>query len=157
MSQRSVRFLTSFTSFLITATVWVGSARASLGGDAASVLADADELHGVVQPSVSADFEVQEIVSDNGMRVREFLNGAGVVFAVSWQGPVMPDLQTLLGAQFPVYAAALAARERPGLHRSVRVATANLVVESDGHLRAYVGRGYLPALVPPGVSIGTLW
>jgi hypothetical protein len=90
------------------------------------------------------------------MRVREFLNAAGVVFAVTWQGPVMPDLQRLLGAQFPVYAAALAAQERPGSHRSVRITTADLVVESEGHLRAYVGRGYLPALVPAGVSIGTL-
>jgi Protein of unknown function (DUF2844) len=38
----------------------------------------------------------------------------------------------------------------------VRIATSDLVVESEGHLRAYVGRGYLPALVPAGVSIGEL-
>jgi Protein of unknown function (DUF2844) len=143
-------------ALLIISTTWVGSARASLGGDAASVSSDAEELHAAVQPSVLGQFEIQEIVSDNGMQVREFLNRAGIVFAVTWQGPAMPNLQQLLGAQFPVYAAALSAQERPGLHRWVRVATPELVVESDGHLRAYVGRSYLPALVPPGVSIGEL-
>jgi hypothetical protein len=137
-------------------TWWVGSAQASLGGDTASVMSDAEELHGVVQQSALGQFELREIASDNGMQVREFLNRAGVVFAVPWQGPVMPDLHQLLGAHFPVYAAALGAQPRVGLQRSVRVATPELVVELDGHLRAYVGRSYLPALVPPGVSIGAL-
>jgi hypothetical protein len=35
----------------------------------------------------------------------------------------------------------------------VRVATAALVVESSGHLRAYSGRAYLPAEIPTGVPI----
>jgi Protein of unknown function (DUF2844) len=137
-------------------TWWVGSAQASLGGDTASVMSDAEELHGVVQQSALGQFELREIASDNGMQVREFLNRSGVVFAVAWQGPAMPNLQKLLGAQFPAYVAALAAQGSPGLHRSVRFATPELVVELDGHLRAYVGRSYLPALVPPGVSIGEL-
>jgi len=153
MARGSVRYTISLWAVT---SLWVGLAHASLGGDAASVQADADELHGRVQPQPQGPFEIQEIVTDNGMQVREFLNRAGVVFAVAWQGPVMPDLQQLLGAQFPAYTAALAAQERPGLHRPVRVAIADLVVESEGHLRAYVGRGYLPTLVPTGVSIGQL-
>jgi hypothetical protein len=139
-----------------TSALRVESARASLAGDAASVLSDADELHGVVQASILQQFEVQEILTDNGMQVREFLNRGGVVFAVTWAGPVVPDLQRLLGTQFPVYTAELAARDHLGLHRSVRVATSRLVVESDGHLRAYVGRAYLPAMIPAGVSAAEL-
>jgi len=75
---------------------------------------------------------------------------------VSWAGPVVPDLRQLLGAQFAAYSAALAARDHIGLHRAVRVATSDLVVESDGHLRAYVGRAYLPAMIPIGVSAADL-
>jgi hypothetical protein len=110
----------------------------------------------VVQSSILQQFEIQQILTDNGMQVREFLNRDGIVFAVTWAGPVVPDLQQLLGAKFAVYAAALAAREQPGLRRSVRVATTDFVVESDGHLRAYVGRAYLPQMIPIGVSAAEL-
>jgi hypothetical protein len=127
-----------------------------LGGNTASILDDANELHGVVQSSTGPQYELQEIVTDNGMQVREFLTLDGRVFAVSWAGPALPDLQRLLGAQFEVYAAALAARAHLGLHRSLRVATTGLVVESDGQLRSYVGRAYLPAMVPTNVSITDL-
>lgn len=135
---------------------WASGAYASLGGDAASVMADASELHGIVQASSHQSFEVEEIVTDNGMRIREFLNRDGIVFAVTWTGPVMPDLQRVLGPQFGVYTAALAAREHLGLQRFVRVATPDLVVESDGHLRAYIGRAYLPAMVPIDVTTAEL-
>jgi Protein of unknown function (DUF2844) len=155
MDVRAVRQASS-VFILGIAAVWAGQARASLGGDAASVLADASELHGVVQSSTLRQFEIQEIVTDNGMHVREFLNRDGIVFAVTWTGPAMPDLQRLLGAQFAVYTAALAARDHLGLHRSVRVATSGLVVESDGHLRSYVGRAYLSAMIPTDVSIADL-
>ena len=57
--------------------------------------------------------------------MREYLDRAGNVFAVSWSGPVLPDLQRLLGAHFAQYTAALAALEHPGLHRSVRMSRAD--------------------------------
>lgn len=90
------------------------------------------------------------------MRVREFLNQDGAVFAVSWSGPVLPDLQQLLGPHFAEYSSALAALAHPGLQRSVRVASSGLVVESGGHMRAYAGRAYLPARIPSGVSVAEL-
>jgi hypothetical protein len=130
---------------------WVGCAHAALGGDADSVLADRAELHGIANSVSFQQYDEQEI-SGAGMHVREFLNRNGVVFAITWTGPVLPDLQRLLGAHFGEYAAALAALNHPGLHRSLRVASPGLVVESGGHLRAYAGRAYLPALIPVGVS-----
>jgi hypothetical protein len=101
-------------------------------------------------------FDIGEITADSSIRVREFLTRSGVVFAVSWSGLVMPDLQLLLGAHYAAYRAELAALNHPGLHRSVRVASSELVVESGGHLRAYAGRAYLPALIPDGVSVTEL-
>jgi hypothetical protein len=133
-----------------------GPARAALGGDAASVLADGAELHGAAHADVRPLYDIQEIAADTGMRVREYLNRDGVVFAVSWSGPIMPDLQHLLGTHYEAYTAALAALNHPGLHRSLRVALPDLVVESGGHLRAYAGRAYLPLAVPAGVPTAEL-
>lgn len=141
-------------------SLWIGEARASLGGELTSVLDDAAGMHGTVQVSPPSEGipsgEIEEIVTDNGMRVREFLNRNGIVFAVTWAGPAAPDLQRLLGTQFAVYTTALAARPRLGLQRSVRVATRDLVVESEGHLRNFTGRAYLPAMIPAGVSAAEL-
>ena len=152
------RAVTHALSILIlgTGTLRVELAQASLAGDAASVSRDADALHGVKQTSIHPQFDIQQIDTDNGIQVREYLNRDGTVFAVTWAGPVVPDLQQLLGSQFTAYTTELAAREHLGLHRSVRLATSDLVVESDGHLRAYVGRAYLPAMIPIGVSAAEL-
>jgi hypothetical protein len=134
----------------------VGSVHASLGSDRASVLGDAAALQGALSAEIRQQYSIQEISAETGMHVREFLNQDGVVFAVSWSGPALPDLQQILGTHFAEYNAALAALTHPGAHRSVRAASSGLIVESGGHLRAYAGRAYLPALVPAGVSAADL-
>ena len=151
----AVRSVARHFSFALVAigSLWVGEARACLGGDLTSVLDDAVSLHGVVQTSSLQQFDIKDIIADNGIRVREFLNRKGIVFAVTWAGPAAPDLQQLLGAtQFASYTTVLTTRARLGLQRSVRVATPDLVVESEGHPRNFSGRAYLPAMLPAGVS-----
>ena len=91
-----------------------GRAHAALGGDAASVVTDTAEIHGVAHATPLQQYEIQEITNDSGMRVREFLNRDGVVFAVSWSGPVVPDLRALLGASFDSYVEQLSALRTPG-------------------------------------------
>ena len=130
--------------------------QAALGGDAASVLADSAEMHGTVRATPLYQYDIHEITADSDMRVREFLNREGIVFAVTWSGPVVPDLHRLLGAHFATYSKALAGLQQPGLHRSVRIALDGLMVEQGGHLRAYDGRAYLPALVPPVTAAADL-
>jgi hypothetical protein len=127
-------------------------AHAVLGGDPASVATDSAYLHGVASVTPLPQYEIQEIRSDSGVRVREFLSRDGVVFAVTWSGPVVPDLRTLLGPSFGSYLKGFAALKHPGTQRSLRLASPELVVESGGHMRAYGGRAYLPSLVPAGVS-----
>jgi Protein of unknown function (DUF2844) len=136
--------------------VWSGSVSAHLGSDLSSVQADSIVLHGVVRTTALVDYDVHEIDAAAGLTVREFVTRGGTVFALSWAGPVPPDLQLLLGNYFGAYAAGLAALKSPGRNRSVRIALADLIVESSGHLRAYSGRAYLPALMPAGVSIADL-
>jgi hypothetical protein len=145
-----------FLAILAMSASWAGPACAGLGSDAASVVADGAELHGVVNSTSLPQYDIEEITADDGMRVREYVGRDGVVFAVSWTGPVLPDLQRLLGTHYVEYTTALAALSRPGLHRSVRVASTELVVESGGHLRAYAGRAYLPRLIPAGISMADL-
>ncbi len=134
----------------------VERAQAALGGDAASIVTDTTEMHGVAHATLLQQYEIQEITNDNGMRVREYLNRNGVVFAVTWNGPVVPDLRTLLGASFDSYVEQLSALKHPGTHRSLRLASSTLVVESGGHMRAYSGRAYLPLLLPAAASAANL-
>jgi hypothetical protein len=138
-------------------TPWCAApVHAALGGDAASVTSDAVALHGVIHSTPLQQYDIHEITSDNGMRLREFQDRSGVVFAVVWSGPAMPDLQKLLGASYQTYTTAVAAANHPGLKRPVRIATSDLVVESEGHMRAFSGRAYLPALIPAGTSTADL-
>jgi hypothetical protein len=134
----------------------VGTAFAGLGGDAASILADSNQMQGVLHSYSSPQFDVQEITTENGLRVREFVNRDGLVFAVAWSGPTEPDLQQLLGVHFAPYHQARMAQTPPGLHRALRLALPDLVIESGGHMRAYRGRAYLPMRLPAGTSTADL-
>jgi hypothetical protein len=131
-------------------------AHAALGGDASSILADADELRGTLHSNVFQQYEIREVESADGVRVREFLARDGAVFAVAWKGPALPNLRSLLGANFAIYEKAMSAVKEPGRQRSLRISSPDLVVEFAGHLRAYEGRAYLPESIPPGLSAADL-
>ena len=73
-------------------------AQASLGDTVASVQADRVSMKGQVRARSEAGYSVQEITAAGGTVVREFVSPGGVVFAVSWNGPAMPNLQQTLGA-----------------------------------------------------------
>src|SRR5579871_3075863 len=133
---------------LLVTLMYGATCNAHLGGDVTSVHADASALHAAARVTGLVSYDVHEIDSAVGTMVREYVTRAGVVFAVSWSGTMPPDLQQLLAQYFPTYAAGIAALAHPGLHRSLRVVTPQLIVELTGHPRAYDGRAYLPALVP---------
>ena len=130
-----------------------GPAGAFLGGDSATVELEARSMQGVLQTSAYLDYDVHQIAAAAGQTVREYVSRQGIVFAVTWSGPVPPDLEQLMGAHFTAYSARLAALPHAGLNRSLRIELPDLVVESSGHLRAYSGRAYLPSLLPAGVRI----
>jgi hypothetical protein len=138
------------------ALLWVSAAQAALGGDAASIVADAAQIHGAIQSSTAAPVGTAIISADNGITVHEFLDSSGMVFAVRWSGPAVPDLQELLGRYFAPYTAVLATLPAAGRQRAIRVITADLVVLSAGHMRAYSGLAYLPQRIPPGVALESL-
>lgn len=139
---------------IIVAVVALGStapAMAVLGGDVSSVEADRASLKGALAHfSTVRGYDVHEITTEAGVHVREYL-ADGKVFAVSWQGPVIPDLRQMLGAYYASYAKGASA-PHPGGHRYLRVEEPGLVVESSGRMRAFYGRAWDPALLPPNFS-----
>lgn len=124
-------------------------ARASLGGTQASVETDRLKVGATLRVVPSAAFSVHELQTPSGTVVREFVSPAGIVFGVAWQGPSMPDLRQVLGTYFDRYVEATATRKARG---PVAVEQPGLVVQSAGHLRAFVGRAYIPEALPQGVT-----
>jgi hypothetical protein len=124
---------------------------AALGGDTASVLADRDLAKGTLQISSAAGYSVHEITTPLGTTVREYLTPDGKVFGLGWRGPFMPNLHQLLGAYSAQYEQAAAAPHAGG-HRHLSVELPTLIVHSNGRMRAFYGRAWVPGLIPQGIS-----
>lgn len=93
----------------------------------------------------------------NGTVVNEFTNTDGIVFAVTWVGPVLPDLNSLLGNYFKAFMDE-AQRNRAAGKRGapINLNTDGLVVLSSGRMGHFSGYAHVPALTPAGVSITDL-
>jgi hypothetical protein len=90
----------------------------------------------------------------SGLVLKEFANAEGLVFAVSWRGPVVPDLPPLLGAYFPMFKQAQEASLHAGKRGSpLRLAKDGLVVQASGRSPHFFGYAYVTRLVPPGINV----
>lgn len=131
-------------------------AMASLGGNVSSIQADTARMNANVTRTEGDAYEKHQLQSPTGTVVNEYLSPSGAVFAVTWQGPFMPDMQQILGSYFQQYSAALSsqASSKPRLYgrHPLDIRQPGLVVQTGGHMRAYWGRVYVPALTPQGVS-----
>lgn len=125
------------------------TAVAALGGDLASIERDHAQLAGarVVTPTVA--YDLHELTAPGGTRVREYLDRGGRVFAVSWQGPRLPDLGQLLGAYAEHYAAAV--RGHRATRHGLSVATPELVLTATRLPRGFSGQALLLKALPEGV------
>ncbi|WP_322014601.1 DUF2844 domain-containing protein [Paraburkholderia sp. J12] len=90
----------------------------------------------------------------NNTTIDEYVaTSTGKAFAYRWNGPVQPDLDSILGR----YAATWRdTASRAGEMRNARVTAAGVVVETGGHMRGYAGRAWLPSALPAGMSEGDL-
>jgi uncharacterized protein DUF2844 len=136
---------------LLTALCLSAPALATLGGDASSVEADRAKMKGVARITPTVDYSVHEIQTPAGTVVREYLSAQGKVFAVSWRGPGMPDLASLLGS----YSTTLqqAASHPHYNHHRLNIETPEVAMHSGGHLRTLYGRAWVPALLPQNFSL----
>lgn len=133
------------------------AAMASLGGGKTSI--DSDQVQMAATQhliSQSGDHSAHSLIGGNGATIREYVNAAGVVYAVSWQGPGKPDLAHLMGRYFQRFQAGGARRTRAHLRAPTRMSSPDLVVQTGGHPGAFWGLAYLPAEAPAGFDPAAL-
>ena len=104
--------------------------------------------------STAAAYTVRESRDADGVRIREYVLPTNVVFAVTWQGPVRPDMVALLGSYFPNAVSAGTAHVRgtgPLIERN-----GDFQIESAGRAGNFFGKAVLPRLVPANVRADDL-
>lgn len=95
-------------------------------------------------------YSVQETKTSYDLIVKEFVDAQGIVFAVSWSGPVRPNMRDLLGTYFSRFVDA----SKPGGPTSVKAD--DLVLFSGGHMGAFSGAAYVPGLLPANFDVSVL-
>ncbi len=127
-------------------------ARAGLGGAVASVERDGTLLKATSHAvTPMASYQLHEMTTPDGVRVREYVSQAGTVFGVAWDGLVKPDLSVLLGQHYGDFSAALAAR-RTSNHKVFTMASNGIVVSIVKLPRGFRGSASVASLLPSGMS-----
>ena len=132
---------------------YAGASHAALGG-----APEQFDTPTTVVPAVSAagtSYLRRDTILATGTNVSEYLTAGGVVFAVTWDGPMLPDLKSLLGKYFDTMVAESAKAPRAGRAR-IGVNLPEVVINSGGHMRAFEGSAWLPAALPAGFSVDDL-
>jgi hypothetical protein len=115
--------------------------------DAATLSDDA-----VIHQAQNSALDYRETTDANGIVVRQYVDSSGKVYAVTWRGPAMADVQSLLGTYFQRFKdGATESAGQAGLH-AARVSDGELVVENQVRLREFSGRAWLANALPAGVS-----
>jgi hypothetical protein len=153
-THRTFALAASIALALCASTLTSADARAELGGMTPSPEVNDSRVQSAARIST---VRIRSTVDAGGTTINEYATRDGLVFAYAWQGPTMPDLARLLGPYAERYRAKAAAQLSTfgHLHAS-RVDQADVVVESGGQMRSYVGRAWLPAAVPSDFSLADL-
>jgi hypothetical protein len=128
----------------------VEAARSSLQAAATPVPA----AGAAVTAPAAAQYTVREANDVDGVTIREYVLPTNVVFAVTWHGPVRPDMSELLGSYFANFVNASDGRAR-GIGPMVQH-NGDFHIESAGHTGYFFGKAYLPRLVPANVRMENL-
>ena len=120
-----------------------------------SAAADTRQLQAALP---AATYTVWTSVLATGTVVQEYVNASGQVFALSWQGRLLPDLNSFLGTYAGEYQQAVDQKQSSS-QRNAFVSThkTNIVISSHGRMGNFKGHAYLPALVPSGLNIEVLF
>jgi hypothetical protein len=129
----------------------LGAAQSTFSGVTPKVTAHVLASSTSTTTSSGSSYQISESTLTSGTVVREYVSASGVVFGVSWSGPFMPDLRTLLGSNFSTLTAAAAQKTKAG-HSQLQIQQSDIVIVSGGHMRAYQGRAWIPSALPSGFS-----
>jgi hypothetical protein len=120
----------------------LGEGTDSLSRDRTALGATAD----VVTPM--AAYDLHEITTTDGNRVREYVSRAGTVFGVAWSGRTKPDLSALLAVHYADYLKAAASNHFN--HKVLSINGDGFVMQIMKLPRGFVGSAHVPALLPAG-------
>jgi hypothetical protein len=147
-----MRVLGCLVAGVLTSQILCLPAFATLGEDVATVENDRVQMKAQLRtPTSVAGYAVHVIQSSAGTNVREYVSASGKVFAVAWDGPVLPNFRQTLGKYFDDYNSGASAPHVGRRHLTIQ--RADLVVHSNGHMRAFYGNAYVPSLLPPNFSV----
>ena len=126
---------------------------ATLGESSASIQVDRSALNATkYKLSTSNQFyNVGSYQVAAVTNIREYVAKNGMVFAVSWNGPLKPNLQQLLGQHYLTLMSEVAKKPHAG-RSPVYIKRADIVIESGGHPQSFIGRAYLPTAMPSGMK-----
>jgi hypothetical protein len=143
---------------LLAVLYWQSQALAALGGDVGSLSTDRESVQGQLQSTPMRQYVLHQITASSGTLIREYETLQGRIFAVSWRGPMPPDLQQLFGSYYDQFqaAAAASAQAHPGMHRQISISQPDFMMQALGRLRSVHGKAFVPSLVPAGVSVAEL-
>jgi Protein of unknown function (DUF2844) len=140
----------------------MAAAALAAGATAATAHAQLGETQGSSADTQSRSLlngaiRIHTFTDEGGTAVTEYATSTGKVFAYTWHGPTVPDLHALLGKYDMSFRKGSAAQldGTHNLHAS-HVERSDVVVESGGRMRSYVGRAWLPQALPAGVTAGDL-
>jgi hypothetical protein len=143
-----------WSGLLVVGALWSAMASATLGESETSLTTESQLNRASLKESDYGSYRVHEMQLPTGTVLREYAALDGKVFAVTWNGPFIPNLKQSLGSYFNEFAAQAGAAH--GTRKHLEVRQPDLVVESGGHMRAHHGLAYLPQALPSGVSVGDL-
>jgi hypothetical protein len=162
---RSPRHTSRFAATaLLAAALLSNHAMAALGrapqprpNDATDGTPVARQLRASPSNASNAPYTVSTIVEPTGTVVQEFVNAQQQVFAVVWQGPVLPDLVVYFGEHHSAFQQAVQQKRATGQRGgAVMARQADLVMMSHGRMGRFQGHAYIPSLAPQGLNIQTL-
>jgi hypothetical protein len=136
-----------FSAFLL---AYAGASHAALGGLPEQFNTEGATVVSSVTSAVS-NYVTRDTTLATGTQVRQYVSGSGVVFALTWDGPVLPDLKALLGKYFDAMVAESARLPRAG-RSHIAIDSPELVINSGGHMRAFEGSAWIPAEFPAGFT-----
>lgn len=106
--------------------------------------------------TAAASYSVTESTDSNKIFVRQFVDAHGLVFAIAWRGPIVPDLESLLGSYASEFKTSVNNKGKLKGRRRLRVDTGHIVVEGGGRQRDQSGRAYISSSLPAGFDLKDL-
>jgi hypothetical protein len=127
------------------------AALAGLGESADAISHDRTALRATaetVTPLVA--YDVHEMTTEDGSRVREYVSRSGTIFAVAWNGRTKPDLSALLAAHYADYLKAAASNHFN--HHVLSISNGDFAMRIMKLPRGFTGSAHVPALLPTGTT-----